>query len=265
MKTTNKNNETMAQTHSRNNGTHRTHFTHLITSPKAAFTLAEVLITLAIIGIVAALTMPTILAKYRQQVALTKLKKAYSEISQAFKMAEVDYGSCESWDYGTAFDGQSAVNFMNKYLAPYLNVVKNCGTDKGCWNGDAYSLSGIKNGTYGDSSVDAAKIIVNSGYTIGITSGGYYVNVQINLNGPKGADKAVMGKELFFGTLNSTTDNGARYKCQFIGHGLWRTEDDIINSENGCSDNGTRGAGMNCLGLIIHDGWKFRDTYPVKF
>lgn len=232
---------------------------------KAAFTLAEVLITLAIIGIVAALTMPTILAKYRKNVALTKLKKAYSEISQAFEMAQIDYGSCEYWDYGTAFDGQSAVNFMNKYLVPYLNVAKNCGTDKGCWNGDAYSLSGIKNGTYGDRSTDTAKIIVNSGYTIGITSGGYYVNVQINLNGPRGAEKAIMGKDLFFGTFVSNNEHSNKYKCRFTAHGLYRTEDEIINNENGCSDNGTRGAGMNCLGLIVHDGWKFRDTYPVKF
>ena len=59
--------ESTAQTHSRNNGTHRTHFTHLVTSPKAAFTLAEVLITLAIIGVVAAITIPSLVKNYNEK------------------------------------------------------------------------------------------------------------------------------------------------------------------------------------------------------
>ena len=80
-------NEAIAQTNSRNNGTHHTHFTHLVTSPKvaftlaesrlacittlvtakAAFTLAEVLITLAIIGVVAAITIPSLVKNYNEK------------------------------------------------------------------------------------------------------------------------------------------------------------------------------------------------------
>ena len=55
--------------------THYTHFTHLITSPKRAFTLAEVLITLAIIGIVAAITIPGLVQSYKKTEYSTKLKK----------------------------------------------------------------------------------------------------------------------------------------------------------------------------------------------
>ncbi len=62
-----KNTEAIAQTYSRNNGTHPTHFTNLITSPKAAFTLAEVLITLAIIGVVAAITIPSLVKNYNEK------------------------------------------------------------------------------------------------------------------------------------------------------------------------------------------------------
>ena len=50
---------------------------------KKGFTLAEVLITLGIIGVVAALTMPTLMSNYRKHQTVTQLKKAYSEISQA--------------------------------------------------------------------------------------------------------------------------------------------------------------------------------------
>ncbi len=61
-----KNTEAIAQTYSRNNGTHQTHCTHLVTSPKAAFTLAETLITLAIIGVVAAITIPSLVKNYNE-------------------------------------------------------------------------------------------------------------------------------------------------------------------------------------------------------
>ena len=223
--------------------------------------MAEVLITLGIIGVVAALTMPVLMANYRKNVALNKLKKAYTEISQAFKMAELEHGPCEYWDYGTAFDGDSAVNFMNTYLVPYMNVVKNCGKGTGCWNGDAYSLSDIKNTSYGDSSTKNAKIVVNSGYSIGITSGGHYVNVQISLNGPSGAEKAIMGKDLFFGVVASRDGHG----CRFQADGQEDSEYDLLNANYGCTKSGTASSGIRCLALIIHDGWKIREGYPINF
>ena len=69
-----------------------THVAHWNNSRKIAFTLAEVLITLGIIGVVAALTIPTLMANHRRQVAETRLEKFYTTINQAVKMAEVDYG-----------------------------------------------------------------------------------------------------------------------------------------------------------------------------
>ena len=42
------------------------------------FTLAEVLITLGIIGVVSALTMPALVANYKKQEAVSKLKKSYT-------------------------------------------------------------------------------------------------------------------------------------------------------------------------------------------
>ena len=48
-----------------------------------AFTLAEVLITLGIIGVVAAITMPVLISKYRAQVFETQFKKAYSSVQNA--------------------------------------------------------------------------------------------------------------------------------------------------------------------------------------
>ena len=59
---------------------------------KGAFTLAEVLITLGIIGVVAALTLPSLIQKHQEQVLENKLKKMYSTISQGIQKAMADDG-----------------------------------------------------------------------------------------------------------------------------------------------------------------------------
>lgn len=66
---------------------------------KVAFTLAEVLITLGIIGIVAALTMPMLIQNYNKKITEVRLKKFYSIMNQAIDRLKVDYGDTGNWDY----------------------------------------------------------------------------------------------------------------------------------------------------------------------
>lgn len=61
----------------------------LFPKKKLAFTLAEVLITLGIIGIVAAMTIPTLINKKQKAEIETQLKENYSIIQQSLKMAEM--------------------------------------------------------------------------------------------------------------------------------------------------------------------------------
>ena len=63
------------------------------------FTLAEVLITLGIVGVVAALTLPVLIGNYKKAQTISKLKVAYTLINDAFKLAVVDYGDMKTWDY----------------------------------------------------------------------------------------------------------------------------------------------------------------------
>ncbi len=60
-----------------------------------AFTLAEVLITLGIIGIVAAMTLPTIIQKQQEKVLINQLKVANSTISNMQLLAAKDYDSMQ--------------------------------------------------------------------------------------------------------------------------------------------------------------------------
>ena len=59
------------------------------------FTLAEVLITLGIIGIIAAMTLPTVIQKYRKQEVETKLAKFYSVMNQALKLSISENGEID--------------------------------------------------------------------------------------------------------------------------------------------------------------------------
>ncbi len=87
------------------------------------FTLAEVLITLGIIGVVAALTMPSLFASYQEKVMVTKLKKFVSVMSQALTMAVAENGSPDEWvSAGTTSEERKAL-FWEK-LSPYLKTIK---------------------------------------------------------------------------------------------------------------------------------------------
>ena len=58
---------------------------------KAGFTLAEVLITLGIIGVVAAMTIPTLIANTQSSKYRNQYKKTLSTLNQAVKMNEANY------------------------------------------------------------------------------------------------------------------------------------------------------------------------------
>lgn len=109
-----------------------------------AFTLAEVLITLGIIGVVAAMTIPTLLNNTNDKETVTRVKKIYSVLSQAYTMAAQESGTPDTWNLSE--DAQGTVNMMNQFV-PYLSVTKKCiGTAasnyQGCFPaGDYYYLN----------------------------------------------------------------------------------------------------------------------------
>jgi len=97
-----------------------------------AFTLAEVLITIGIIGIVAAMTIPNLITKYRKKATVTKLKKVYSTLSQAYKMAVNEEGTPDNWNPVGTDSGEGANNILSIF-AKYLKFQSICGTEENCF------------------------------------------------------------------------------------------------------------------------------------
>lgn len=96
---------------------------------KTGFTMAEVLITLGVLGIVMALTFPTLLGNYQEKEQIARLKQAYSLIDNAFRLATEEYGTVDTW--GTDPDSRRlrAMEILPKYLKTAKVCPKNV---KGC-------------------------------------------------------------------------------------------------------------------------------------
>ncbi len=90
------------------------------------FTLAEVLITLGIIGIVAAMTIPNLLQKNYEKRAISQLRETQSILAQAVKMAEDEYGDVEGW--GLTTEDETNALLAYERLKSFFKIAVDCGT-----------------------------------------------------------------------------------------------------------------------------------------
>ena len=144
---------------------------HAFGLSRSAFTLAEVLITLGIIGVVAAMTLPSLVNNYKEKELVTKTKKLYSNIQNAVLLAQKDLGTIG--DNTFLFDvSQTSAQAAQKF-AKYFNGAKVCesSSQKGCSN-YFYKVKYATKKTSGagdtlvDTTLDEPKIILNDGSTI---------------------------------------------------------------------------------------------------
>ena len=95
-----------------------------------AFTLAEVLITLGIIGVVAAFTIPGLISRYQEKEMVNRWVKFYSLLQQAVKLAEEEYGDHTTWKWDQYNNGNNpnTEGSAYSYLKPYLKLAYDCPT-----------------------------------------------------------------------------------------------------------------------------------------
>lgn len=136
-------------------------FFRIKSQKQEAFTLAEVLITLGIIGIVAAMTLPALMEKQNEKARVTQLKKTYSILQQAHLRAIEVSGEPDGWGTYSNSNGNSsgATNILNVYKK-HLKIIKNCGTGQGCF----------KAGMRLDNRTDMTKIILADGTNMAFSS-----------------------------------------------------------------------------------------------
>ncbi len=221
------------------------------------------MITLGIIGVVAAITIPALVIKYQKNVTVNKLKKSYTTISQMFVMSQNANGDASTWnfnfgpvsDYGDGSNyNVSLINFVKTYILPYLNVEEDCGVK--CNKLPSYKY--LNKQVFSVSMFYAVYLLDGSIILIALNNNGTLVRdviIYVDINGNKNPN--MLGKDVFgYYFSNSESIN----KSNFWGlSGDWTTRDDLLNSTGGCNK---KGLGRYCGALIQYDGWQIKDDYP---
>lgn len=232
---------------------------------KVAFTLAEVLIVLGIIGIVAELTIPVLLNDFQKKSEVVALKKFYTNFNQMLKLLSTEYGCIDDLACTGIFSGD--VSSVGGTIAKYFKVAKDCGatTDDTCFSATqnkGYAGTGASVSINGANSL--YKFVTNDGMSIAIqvytnncanawsTSGtgpmsktcGY---VFADINGQKSPNR--IGRDIF--TFWITTgrgpmlypDGGLDDKANNVAGRHWSTTCLPANS-------------YQCSAQIIEQGWE---------
>ena len=219
------------------------------------FTLAEVLITLGIIGIVAAMTIPNLITNYQKHVTVTKLQKAISVLNQAYKMSFDEVGEPSV----SESKAMGAEEYFRQYWAPYLKTSLLCKTYKDCGYKSVAPFKSI-NGTSMATSVVSPKerttFYTHDGflYIIFTEGGGTGEQVAISylivdINGGEGPNR--VGRDVFYLTRVPKDGGG----IQPYGYNV--SNDSV---EKACSK--ALNSGAFCVEKIRRAGWKIDKSYP---
>lgn len=183
---------------------------------KKAFTLAEVLITLTIIGIVAMMAIPTMSNNINDMHFKAAARKAFAVLTDAMSLTALNATSST-----VPVDGSSGTpeNWFDTYLSKSLNVMRTCGSgNTGCWQTKDYTYGlnkkKVEGSAVGYIGTNALTAVLNDGSTINISRNSKgdilkYFGVQIynasgltlffDVNGAKGPN--ILGRDIYAAVL----------------------------------------------------------------
>ena len=226
------------------------------------FTLAEVLITLGVIGVVSALTMPNLIKKYQKYVIAKQLKSTYSLISQSIQMSQaniedpnwvINIKNKKKSEYSVLqqiddFEKYITGNLKKTKVYGYINPVKyKFPTYKNMNNQLVAPTTGTGTIFYTLELVNGSFVFINIvGNSNGITI--TPPHIYIDVNGKKGPN--IYEKDLFFFVINN--------KGQLYMPGYNQKRENILSD---CTHRANEYA-ITCQSLIMHDNWEIKDDYP---
>lgn len=162
-----------------------------------AFTLAEVLITLGIIGVIAAMTIPSLMNQIQDRQLKEAAKAAYSKASQAVQQMKLDEGGSLN-----SYFGANGTSFQPAFIK-YFKIAQDCGLSN-CVNTAIYtSLTGDTTDT---SKINMGQFITTDGMFWGIgnwSSPPLYITVDVNGYG-KGPN--IYGRDVFMFQISNNNN-----------------------------------------------------------
>ncbi len=238
---------------------------------KNGFTLAEVLITLGVIGVVAALTLPSVISKFQNQAYIAALKKAYATVQNAHLRVVEENGEPKDWILFSYITDQGKDNSKNTKIADsyasYM-VGRYCGHTGVAGVTDCISLK----------PATSFKMLNGQGTQGNVWYGGYlglyHYTYQYNLS--SGASLALLFAENSGGgvywnlwhknikILYIIDVNGAKKPNQ-VGRDIYYfmlKDDKLQPYYDGTSDCKKGDLGFTCAYDVITNGWEFPKDYP---
>jgi prepilin-type N-terminal cleavage/methylation domain-containing protein len=189
---------------------------------KKAFTLAETLIALVIIGVVAAITIPTIWADYQEKERIAKIRKMYSALSNAMYLVSVNGGSPDMLEVRDDNMPDLTLWFESYISNKLLHMKEACYNKKGCWSAAGVKMMNKGNHPYNNTGIGwghaVVSVILSDGSFVCIdplANGNinHYYKVKVNnpsgaglvitfdINGEKGPN--TLGKDVFISVFTN--------------------------------------------------------------
>lgn len=210
-----------------------------ISQKLSAFTLAEVLITLGIIGVVVAMGIPSLITTFKEKAAIEQFKKSYSTISQAYNSAMSNNGG--------VFSTSARAKDVYEGMKPYLNVAEACPQTKGCWPNLSYKDL-HNDDSYNFYETHHYKIRLQDGTSLSISewsSGSDFAFcLYFDINGDKPPNQ--WGEDLFTTYIKRGGQQGAK----------WLGSDPMSNVKNNCDKTKTSAeigwiSGVGCMYWVL--------------
>lgn len=212
------------------------------------------MVTLGIIGVVSAMTLPTLVKNHQRQVYVTQLHKVVNELSQAVEQAITDSNAVHLGESSIARTGTQ--NFMRNYFKTAKictgNSVRECFADsyKNMNGADIRLRSFIvsSGGAHNDGEVNVSGVamVTASGASIYMVPDGTYnlgLYIVTDVNGKQGPN--ILGRDFF----DFTIDRNGSINAGDI--------DDIASDfSTNCSSATDVGQYGGCIAKILNDGWK---------
>lgn len=245
--------------------------THVDTPPtkvKLGFTLAEILITLGVIGVVAAMTIPTLMSAYNRHVVETRLYKIHSSFMQGIRMAQANSDSNFTVQNPTTgkedvngFSWENSKLVFDEYFAPVFKISHTY--PKGT-RFNVYSTDRTTKVDGGGGNQTTYHIALIDGTVLGFTKVGgqntrFYLDITINPTNKK----LISGKDTFF--IAYQDDGYGNFK---IYNPYTRYSDEKLKEF--CTSHTHRPAlalypSAFCTALIVKNNFKIPSDYPIKF
>lgn len=229
-----------------------------------AFTLSEVLVSLAIVGVVSALTVPTLINNYQRQSYVTQLRKVYSSVMNALVQYTEDQRGEDLMEtdlFSSAINANTGKARVKPFLLNYFKVAKDCGNaTTPCFANSYTNINGNANSAFAADSYYCVSLASGAGLCMTnlkkeevVGYKGAWGRIAIDINGPKPPN--IGGRDMFTmiyyhdGTIDGASinpENKSKDDYDIRAQRNTNFTTDCLKSTNG----------YGCFDKILNDNWK---------